>query len=105
MKNLLLLFGLATAFSVHADFSLAGNGRTVNCVDDKFAAVELNAARTTMKIKLNGRVLGTERITQVHTDNASYVAYDSKSGSLTLSDQVDFFTFMPANFASFLDCR
>jgi len=92
MKFILIALMASLSHTVYADYALAMNGKAVICSADDNQTWILNAKRSSLKYVIEGESLGGKRV-KTKTDRATYVAYTSTVGTLTLSDAGDTFKF------------
>lgn len=104
MKTLLATLALTMISNVAManDFNLSKSGKVITCVDGNEASLKISADRKSMTVVIRDQNFGKLPITKVHTDNASYVAYDTKVGTMTLTD----YSFFADKWqAYFTDCK
>ena len=78
-------------------FTLASNGKVVTCSADDNYSFTLNAARTKIKVEVEGESAGPKSITSRNSDGDTQVAYTTSEGTLDLNDQGNTWVFAGSN--------
>lgn len=88
MRSLLTLTALilVSTSAMANDFRLGSNGKVVTCVDEDEAIIKLSADRKSAQITIRDKNFGKVPVLNVKTDNATWVAYETKAGTLILTD-------------------
>jgi hypothetical protein len=104
MKMVFTLGLLALSSFAIADRSLPSNGKAITCEDGEYLEAVLNAARTTVKLKIHGKNEGTLRVTGTY-DDGEHIGFETSKGTLVFSDVSDMFLLKSPDMAFFLDCQ
>ena len=88
-----------------ANYDLAYNGKAVVCYADDNQSWVLNARRTVIKYMVEGESLGPTKIEEVKSDNKSFASYLTSEGTLTISNEGNFYQFSDDEEAQQIDCK
>jgi len=85
--NSLFVISLILGASARADFTLAGNGKSVVCHAADNQRWNLNKARSTVRYTVEGESVGAKKIIDKVTDGQTYISYLTEEGTLTLGNK------------------
>jgi hypothetical protein len=107
MKTTIILSLLAVFIGTNAkaDFQLSKNQRAVVCYGEDDQTLNLSAKRTSLKFTVEGESLGVKKITEVKTDNQTFISYSTSELTLTLSDNGDTVQFNSEQDSQELSCN
>ena len=105
--NLLAVTLTLSSTIAMADFNLASNGKVVNCFGPDNFSLVIDAARTKIKITVEGESRGYRKITKQGTNGDTFSSFTSMEGTLSLDDRGDVFQYKgdSVDDAYKLDCK